>query len=258
MQFHWQNLTAERLGLKKTLKSFAWHGRAFLHLASEAVVRIEWDLGRLGLGFRFAMTPHDEDTARGYVQVPGVAFYWGYGAPFHGSFRRVVIALAGGKSDVSEQFGGREVCVYWHEGSLQWSFWVDPAGWTNSRPKWRNGHLDFRDLLFGKPEYESIEIKSATIRVPMPERTYEGRCVLSEDVWKRPRGLPRRRRRAHIDMKEPIPFPGKGENSWDCGEDALHGLTTDARTVGDAIGAVVSSVMNSRERHGGVDWRPGS
>lgn len=45
-------------------------------------------------------------------------------------------------------------------------------------------------------------------------------------------------------------------NSWDCGEDAVYSLTTVAATVPEAIAKLVRSCLESRERHGGPNWRP--
>ena len=61
--------------------------------------------------------------------------------------------------------------------------------------------------------------------------------------------------RAEITPDTPIPHPGKGENSWDCGEDAIHSLTCQASTTHDAVGEIVKAVLRSRYRYGGLMWR---
>jgi hypothetical protein len=65
-----------------------------------------------------------------------------------------------------------------------------------------------------------------------------------------------RRIRAKITPDTPIPFPGKGENSWDCGEDATHSMTCNATNEQEAVAKLVASVLNDRYRHGGKNWRP--
>lgn len=258
MRFQWQNLTKEDRADKRGLP---WHGRAWFDFAEDNEMapcfRVEWLLGETRLGARIAFKPHDDDTIGAHIGVPLASLFFSMTAKHKRLVYRAVKWLAGGPTDINEKYGSREIAISFHDGTLYWDLWTDPDGWTNKRPRWRDGHVNFVDLLFGKTDYVSHVVARDVIVVPMPEGKYTGDCTLTEDVWTRPRGVARRVRRAHIDMKEPIPFPGKGENSWDCGDDALHGLTTEARTFGDAIGAVVRDVMNSRFRHGGRDWRPG-
>lgn len=257
--WHWQNLSAERYaGRKRTIvEALPIHGRAWLRHESGYSFRVEWNFGSSTCGARLSFTPHDEDTLSGMAALPPIALYWGLEAPFRGWLRRVVDRLAGGKSDVSDKYGARELSVNIQDWAVWWDLWVDPGGWSSKRPRWRDGSFHALDWLLGKRVHKSVVLDEGEIVVPMPEGVYRGHCKLSEDTWKRPRWFVTKRvRRAHIDMTEPVPFPGKGENSWDCGEDALHGSTTQARTFGDAIGSVVASVMNSRLRHGGKDWRP--
>jgi hypothetical protein len=60
-----------------------------------------------------------------------------------------------------------------------------------------------------------------------------------------------------LDMKrDPVPFPGKGENSWDCGEDASYGFGCAAETLEEGIGKFVASKLRDRGRNGGRGWTP--
>jgi hypothetical protein len=63
-------------------------------------------------------------------------------------------------------------------------------------------------------------------------------------------------RSALVESETGVPVPGKGENSWDCGEDALYSLSTTAATIDEAIEKFKASVMKTRERYGGKDWMP--
>ena len=93
--------------------------------------------------------------------------------------------------------------------------------------------------------------------VPMPERAYPASVKLFESTWKRPRWFASRMVRAEVKIEKGIPFPGKGENSYDCGDDALFGLTCKADTVEQAIAETVESALRNRRRYGGsVDWQP--
>lgn len=54
---------------------------------------------------------------------------------------------------------------------------------------------------------------------------------------------------------EQIPVPGKGENSWDCGEDATYAFSCMADSVEDGIASLVRSILVRRRKYGGRNWR---
>jgi hypothetical protein len=150
-----------------------------------------------------------------------------------------------------------EIAVKWHGGGLWWSLWHSTMEWKSSTPKWRNGHFDPADFLLGRHKYSSEELSTENVEVPMPERMYPGTVTLTRDTWKRPRWpFSRSMYRANIEVEGGVPHPGKGENSWDCGEDATYSLTCKARTAEEAVGKLVGSVLSSRRRYGGRNWRP--
>ena len=151
----------------------------------------------------------------------------------------------------------REIRFSLFDGSLMVTLWMHPHDWNSTEPKWRRFTVDPARILFGRTIYSRRVLSEHAVTVPMPERSYAGTVTLTEDTWRRPRWpFPTRVRRAKVEMKEPIPFPGKGENSWDQGDDALHGLTFPAATVPEAISGVVASVLRSREKYGHLGWVP--
>src|SRR5690606_38230523 len=77
--------------------------------------------------------------------------------------------------------------------------------------------------------------------------------VLCLDTWSRPRWFPKMVKRIEIEMGEPIPHQGKGENSWDCGVDGTYSYTAPAESIADGVGGLVGSVLSTRIRYGG--WR---
>jgi hypothetical protein len=213
----------------------------------------EWVLGSKRAGIRLHFAPSDEEALSGHVAFPPLAFYWGLDAPW---LRKLISRIAGGATDISEKYGSRELALRFHDWTLWWDLWVDPGGWTNKRPRWRDGNFCLPDFVLGKAKYMSVEIENRPIVVPMPEGVYRGVCRLTEDTWKRPRWRALRMRRCDIKMQDPIPKPGKGENSWDCGQDATHGLTAPANNYAEAISAIVGCVMRDREKYGGPDYVP--
>ena len=151
--------------------------------------------------------------------------------------------------------------VSYFEGSFSADAWANGAETIMADPWWkkRRFHFDPFDTFLGRHEYSEKRISTEKVEVPMPERIYYGEVRIYESRWKRKRWpWTKRMVRSTIDMKDdPIPFPGKGENSWDCGEDATYSQSSQATTAVDAGASIQKSVMRSRDRHGGgLRWRP--
>lgn len=249
--WHWQNLNR---GARDRVKGPPWHGRAWLHIGDEGA-RVEWDVISRSCGVSLSVLS-DDDTWSGSFAVPPVAIYWGFHCRSDRLVARLAKWVAASASDMGFKWNGADLSLRFHDGSIWWNVFADDSGWTAKRPRWRDGNINLRDLLLGKAQYKSELLETREISVAMPERAYTGTCELREDSWTRRRGGRRVLYRAYIEMQEPIPFPGKGENSWDCGEDACHGMTCPAKTFAEAIAAITASVLRDRERRGGLDWRP--
>lgn len=243
---HHQNLSAE-----KRPGALPLHGRAWLHFGDRTVLHVEWNALSRSCGVRFAAERSSDEAFSGHVALPPLAFYWGVDLG-----RRIAQRLLEGPSDMGAHCYGREIRIAVHDWALWWSLWTDVGGWSSKRPRWRDGSLHFLDVLFGKAVHSSRALEAEEILVPMPEGTYAGTCRLTEDTWKRPRWFARRLKRAHVEMADPVPVPGKGENSWDCGDDALFGSTFPAASVAEAIAGVVRSALETRRRYGGRGWKP--
>lgn len=115
------------------------------------------------------------------------------------------------------------------------------------------------DVIFGKPVYTKRSLGPAQIvKIPLPEGVYPAALELTECQWQRPRWpIPTVVRRAEIEIpKGGLPVPGKGENSWDQGDDAIFSSTFPADTVAGAIGHIVTDVLETRERYSHLGWRP--
>lgn len=155
------------------------------------------------------------------------------------------------------RYDDRELSLRFFDKAVWWKVWSDSHGWTSDTPRWRDGSWHPLDTIFGKTTYVTELVERADMLVPMPEKSYRGHVEIRRDSWRRPRWpFARVVYRAHIDMTDPVPVPGKGENSWDLGQDAIYGMTVPARTVADAIAAVVKSAMRDRIRRAGQNWVP--
>lgn len=155
----------------------------------------------------------------------------------------------------------RETGVKVHHGSVWVSFFAKTMSWSRGDP-WYSKQLTLHvsDWILGRPKYtEDTDATSwRPIVVPMPEKSYRGQVRFFTSVWKR-RFYTRRIRRCEVKMDEGVPFPGKGESSWDCGEDASHGMVCPASEMHEAIAEMVSHVMRRRCHYGnGINWLPQS
>lgn len=146
----------------------------------------------------------------------------------------------------------REINVYFYRGTLYWRFWTDTMSWSSTTPKWRHGSFDFVNFVLGREACEHHVLEARDVTVPMPERAYAASAKLEQWTWKRPRWFAKTIKRVSIEIPGGIPFPGKGDNSWDCGDDATFSITTGTcNSIAEGVGVLVGSVLRDRIRHGG-------
>lgn len=127
-----------------------------------------------------------------------------------------------------------------------WGRWGE---WRAADPWWIRGvSVDLRDLVLGKTRYSTEELALVPCEVPMPEGSYPAVAKIERATWKRPRWFATTRQSAWLEIPKGIPHAGKGENSWDCGDDGLFGIGGD--TIEKAIGNAVASVLRDRRRYG--------
>jgi hypothetical protein len=158
----------------------------------------------------------------------------------------------------------REIRFAAHDGSVWWSLWTNPDKWSSRTPRWRQGAFSVLDAILGPQEMKREPVGDPeVVTIPMPEGNYLGRSTIERCTWKRPRWFAERWSSAKVTMDpredasfKPIPIPGKGENSYDIDDDALYTMSTKARSHGEAVAKVVENVLTTRERRGGLNWRP--
>jgi hypothetical protein len=137
------------------------------------------------------------------------------------------------------------------------------VSWRRDSPWYRKGiRVDFLDLLLGRIRSTDrhvpirgylVDVRTgkADVMVPMPEGSYRASVEIVEVTCRRPRWpFPRRYMRARVDIPAGIPHAGKGENSWDCGDDATYGISCPASYVEEAVAKLVESVLCSRKEYG--------
>ena len=106
------------------------------------------------------------------------------------------------------------------------------------------------DVFLGRAKYSAVELEKVETSIPMPERSYPCTVTMQRAEWRRPRWpFVRRVLRAEVEIPGGVPHPGKGTESYNCGDDGLYGLTAPAQSVEDAIGMCVANVLDKRRRY---------
>lgn len=233
MHFHAQNLNEKPDG---ATGSILRHGRCWLHFSERLSFMASWNFQLRGprLGVEFGGYNGEDvliSVGLGFVSlwlgVEGLRWKW---LP-----------------------RGKRCEVYWFENALWIKPWSRQWEWRTGDPWWIHGlTIHFDDLLLGRAKYSKRTLSEHDVLIPMPEGSYPARVKMEVSTWKRPRWFARTVRYADVDLPTGIPFQGKGENGWDCGEDGLYGSSMPADTVEEAIGKTVASVLKSRRKYGNV------
>jgi hypothetical protein len=218
----------------------------------------EWNLfGRstFGVGWRLTWGTAASET------TPDIAVHLGRLGSAWLSFEQVFPArwFARRKPDGSPDWS-REIGFLVDAEHVEWSMWVPKHESRWDIPSWRRVYARWDRLLFGRTEHESTIETEGTCVVPLPEGPQPATFRTTKVVmrWSRPLGRCRDRllgprTRWHTDIRpgRPSPIPGKGENSWDLDDDAVYSTSAPGRSVEEAIGHHVATVLRQRRRYGG-------
>jgi len=228
----------------KVIGSILLAGRGWLYFDKNCRrnLHAEWYFfhkARAGAAFKFELGSGDgDDGLLFHVAIPWLfSFYVGLDGVFGKWFRYP-----------NEP---RETGIAFHHGSFYFYPFAKVNSWS-SRDRWWNKYISFSPLEFicGHNKYtEEHDQGWQDIEITMPEGKYKGKLRLYVGTWKN-RFRTMRVPRGEIEMEEGIPFPGKGENSWDCGEDATYGITCPAESEEEVICSLIQSVMRCRHRYG--------
>lgn len=129
--------------------------------------------------------------------------------------------------------------------------WSKSMEWCAADPWWVRGvSFDLKRLL-GRQQYTKEIVKDGIpIQIPMPEGCYRAVATFERCTWKRPLWFASTRLYTTVDVPKGIPFMGKGENSWDCGDDGLYGYSVQGHDLDKAAAHGCESVLKSRRRYG--------
>lgn len=129
--------------------------------------------------------------------------------------------------------------------------------------------IDPCDVIFGKQVYSADLVRECSMELGLAwageREKYDANVKVERCSWVRPRDrfgwLTMQRLSMDIDIPGGIPIPGKGENSWDCDDDAIFGTGAKIEDSSDESLAkgwekVAEGILETRRRHGGESWRP--
>ena len=284
MRFHAQNLNEKKYD---QTGSILRHGRCWLDFKRFGW-HFEWVMFKWSsIGLVLNLSDHDDEALGGHLSLGFVALYWGMKHPVlrrwmerltsRNSAPTVIDCCKVCRHPKSEKMypfcdhpghlfvplsywstNGRSIGIRWFDGNLWIDLWNDPMESRSSDPKWWHLSITPVDVIFGHTRYEEKVLDTAKVIIPMPEGGYRATVKIEEAIWRRPRWpwIWRRMIRSEITPDTPIPFPGKGENSWDCGEDATHSMTGPYDNPFDAAMALSRSVMKDRVKRAGWDYLP--
>jgi len=158
--------------------------------------------------------------------------------------------------------GERELSFRIHHGIIWIYLFAKVDCWRNN--DWRRVVINPVDLLLGWERCATQVEGERPVDIHFDNRIYKANAKLEIRTWTRSRFpfLKRTRKDVGLEIASGIPMPGKGENSYDCGDDALFGTgasTTNLDTswddlVAEAIDNATSSVQRTRLRYGGDNW----
>lgn len=245
MRFNWQNLNEDREG---NVKGWPYHGRSWLNIGDRTTIRFEWHLWRRSAAAEISLDG-SESEAKLHMALLPVSLWFAISTP---ALRQVAEKLIRPKS-----YGERAIGIRFFDWTLWWQVWMPDNESSSTDPRWRRGSFDVRRFLLGNEVVTRRVLEGRAIVVPMPERSYRGKAALLEITRKRPRWFAEHYRAVDTKMDdgEQVPIPGKGENGWDCGNDATFASYTPADSIEEAIGKFVTSTLRTRQRRGG-DWNP--
>jgi hypothetical protein len=253
--YKYANEKLDKFGAYLSFRNYSAEGRAgklplrgALALSSYRTsdsIRIEWHFGVMGMR-AFVKSEPDESVFRTGFAIPGFSIY--------SSVQSYSVL---GKA--TKQVGHREVRIAVHDGAIWWtSPFVDPDMMKSDEPWYLRGSFSFSDALLGKVETkrESISVNEPVV-IPMPEGCYPATVSFDLVTFGRSRWFQTTTKMADIKLdKGDVPYPGKGENAWDCGTDGTRQLSTPASSPAEAVGIFVGHVLQKRWARGGKSWLP--
>jgi hypothetical protein len=224
------------------------HGfRFWWHTSGRSVFRVEMAFLRSFCGA--SIRTHDREWTL-HVALPWLAALWvtfdGFGL-WHPQRK----CIASWEPEQREFWipDDRECDLSISGWTLRFTPWGRSMEWNSRDPWWIRGlKFDIQRFVLGRRVYVAEELALVPCHVPMPEGFYPAVAKVQRVTRGFTRWFKHTGQEVTLDIPKGIPYAGKGENSWDCGDDGLFGIGGDS--IEDAIRRARESALESRRRHG--------
>lgn len=267
-KLHWHTHSQN---LKKQEGGRGLNGRAWLHLywgdpnkrgRNLTTLGIQWVLLRRqhSIGWSFSTGGGDSDRDVDFsIRIPYFGIYLGADDILP---RRWMFYNPGQKYPSERTLGAT-----WHDQALWVDLWRDPdegygrvgpTFWQDARSRARHIVIHPLDILFGRTKCTTEQLADEGAMVMLPEASYPVRVKIERRVWRRKRwpGIWQERTNATVESDGGIPIPGKGENGYDCEDDAYFSIGTPTQTAAEAAVYAAERVLETRQRYASRDWAP--
>lgn len=260
-------------GTTLALPSIGDRGRFWVYgPGNRSLGSVEWGYGQ-GVGGWLALGLNmdgDERSLNGHVRLPWIGYlFWSLNGiiPDRLIPKKTVtfttyepyvfpaghVVQPGERKPVQHTYERRDdvkVGFSWFEDHLTWELF-NVSEHMQSDGK-RRGSLFVMDALFGRTAYANEKIGPPVQAVAcFPEGQYTLTLQREVSTWKRQRWpWSYVRKSVDITLEKPPEFHGKGENSWDCGPDAIYGMSSEGHRYEDAVAAYTKAVLRERSRRG--------
>ena len=199
----------------------------------------------------FQVDPYDRD----------VCISFGWGLSFWFTFSNILPKFWYPKEK-------REIGIRFDREFFRWNFWNEP--WEGPDNHWSYGSFDFRRFFLGNMTADWINHETEIFTLPFEEGNYQVHVTRRTLVRKYPRWFTETQRSFEVKVgyynskkkfiRQCIPHEGKGENSWDQGEDGTYASSfsadRDTHTCYDAALQFWVRQMKTRADRARPNWVP--
>ncbi len=143
------------------------------------------------------------------------------------------------------------------EGALHYDFGKPGSGdeWHRDDPlNWMRGGIFLKEKILGRAVCKAEKIGPVVDAIAsFPEGDYPLKLQREIRTWKHARWpFTLYHRYVDIEAVRAAESQGKGENSWDCGPDAIWGMSSPGHSYEDAVAAYVKATLRDRRKRGHI------
>lgn len=214
-----------------------FHRRGWIDLFGDKY-HITWEYcNGLDFGFRVALDPSEQE-AHVCIRLLFVTLYL--------SFQGFVP-----KKLFPKGYEEKQIQIHFHHYVLWIDLWTPTNSWCKGQ---RSYSVHFDDIFLGKIKHHKDVLFYDNGKLTLPEKIYEISYELGTQTWKRPRWFTKTINYVNAECEEGIPVPGKGEDSWNCGDQLLYSTGGEGENISVGRQALYNAVKRARDKHGsGID-----